>query len=129
MALPAPAHHQPSGWIDDFVRAARNVHAVDVDPVAAARASVELGANAHPANETLAVRQVGELDLWRRLDPLGDLDHARQVLNHVASSWNALPARQGRAAGQGRASTSVATRPRAARARGGPLCSTDGFRG
>src|SRR4029077_17157873 len=106
MPLPTPCHHQTARRVEFLVLATDDVYAVDVDPVAAAGARVEHGADAHPAHEALAIGQVGEPDLVRPLDPLGGLHRARTVPNHVASSSTGLPARQGHGAGRGRASTS-----------------------
>src|SRR2546423_5462704 len=86
MALPAPTHHQPPRRVDFLVFAARDVLAVDVDAVTAARPGVELGPAAHPARKTPAVGQVGEHDLRRGVDPLRDLDRAGEVLNHSGAS-------------------------------------------
>src|SRR2546426_12762379 len=107
MALPTPAHDQPPRRIDLLVLPARDVLAIDVDAIAPAGTRVELGADAHPGDEAPAIRQIREDDLRRRLDPPGDLDRSRQVLNHAAVAWHALLPPPARAAGRGRASTSA----------------------
>src|SRR2546426_2048869 len=129
MALPTPAHHQAARRIDLLVLAARDVLAIDVDAIAPARTRVELGADAHPGHEAPAIRQIGEHDLRRRLDPPGDLDRTRQVLNHGGVSLLALLPPPARGAGRGRESTSGAARPRADRAPADSLCNSGGFPG
>src|ERR1700738_4602394 len=126
MALPTPAHHQAAWGIDFLVLAHRDVLAIHVDPGAAGRPRVELGADPHPPGKPMAIRQVRKDDIRWRLDPLRDLYRARQVLNHVAFSGNGLPLRRARAAGPGRASTSAEGQLPAGPAPGGPPGSIGG---
>src|SRR5437868_9502929 len=82
MPLPTPGHDEAAWRIDLAILTTGDVLAIDVDAVTAARARVECRPDPHPLGKTLAVRQVGEHDLWRRLDPLRHLDDAPQILDH-----------------------------------------------
>src|SRR6202022_2112623 len=124
MALPTPAHHQPAWRIDHLVFPTHDVLTVDVDAVAPAGPCVGLGTDAHPLHEAAAVGEIREYDFGRRLDPLGDLERARVVLNHAPPAGvNGLPLRRARAAGPGHVTTFVVGRLRAGRAPADRLCS------
>src|SRR5919108_5262020 len=125
MPFPAPAHHDSARFVDLAELAARDVFAVDVDPITAAGARVELGADAHPAGESRRFGQVGEDNLGRGIDPLRDLDRASRVLNHGAARSFSPPPRRAGAVDRGRVPTSAAESPRAAPAPAGLPGSSD----
>ena len=66
---------------------------------------------------------------YQEIDPPGDLDRTREILNHAGGASHALLPPQARAADRGRVSTSVAAPPRADRVPADPLCNSDGFPG
>src|SRR6059036_1636423 len=87
----APRHDKAAGRFDHSIVTARNVLAVDIDPITPAGSRVELGADPHPLHETTAVGEVGKHDFRRSLDPLRNLDCAGQVFNHAVAAGSVRP--------------------------------------
>ena len=89
-ALPAPREHDPVGWLDRDESTGRMMHTVDIESKDSTWPGVELGADAHPLDESRRVGQVGEDGRGLRVDPLLDLYRFDLFLSSASASKRSL---------------------------------------